>query len=142
MKALENIDLVNEGAIYAVANTPLYLTKKLRESEVVRAIARDYKPTQILGALGDALRDHALTAEKYSLSDYVRPFVFVAALSVFNDPGLLDTAAHLRNAERLHWFQDVCQALSENLIPTSNTIVLAETPMPRVLSNEDLIVLG
>lgn len=125
MKGIRDADLAGPMEVFAVANTPLFLIRKLRQEPVVSDIARSFSGKEILGALQDALE-----REQTELQDIVAPYVYVVALSFEIADQYLNEAAKLPNLKKWDWLEYILQVLAESYTPT--------TRQPIVISGEAL----
>ena len=91
MTDLSDVRLPLAEQAFAVANTPLFLLRKLRSDPAVLEIARVAQPKAILSALKKSLRRKPKT-----LSDAVSPYVYLVALSMTRDLGWMEEAARTR----------------------------------------------
>ncbi|MGB2678201.1 MAG: hypothetical protein WAN12_14045 [Candidatus Acidiferrum sp.] len=109
MKNPSDWELSEASRAYGVANTPLFLVRKLQADPEVRAICDACSGEQILDALESALR-----VEPATPAEQVRPYAFLVAL------WFKPTADHLREAFRFscadtswRWFGYIAAALLE-----------------------------
>ncbi len=97
---------------FAVANTPLFLLRKLRSDPAVLEISQTVPPGTIFAALKDSLRRSPKT-----LSDAVQPYVYLVALSLTRDLQGLKEAAQLE-APYADWFAYIAKVLVDTYQPT------------------------
>src|SRR5436190_13534617 len=98
MKTTRDIDLSGAEAAFAVANTPLFLLRKLRADVAAMDIARLNSGKSILADLRRALQ-----GKPVGFAESVLPYVLILALSYKTDFRLLRTAAKQR-AARYPWY--------------------------------------
>ena len=130
MKKLDQINLKQAEASFAVANTPLFLIHKLQSDPAVREIVdSSISGKAILQALKVAIRRKPRT-----LTGVVRPYVYLAALSQRQDESSLKEASQF-DAKYFDWFDYITNVLLEtrraasletflapsNVTPTVNT---------------------
>lgn len=121
---IEQVDLSEASASYAVANTPLFLIRKIREDSSAVYIANNFSGDQILSALRMAL-EH----EPTDICDYVRPYVYLVALSMKDTDSYLRCAADLPMARKWDWYCYVSLALLQAYAPTTQIAVQVSTPV-------------
>src|SRR5258708_33049247 len=100
---------------YAVANTALYLLRKIRENPMTGLVAsRD-------GA--ELLRElqAALDKEAASLEDEVAPYLYLVALSLNRDQTFSRIAATL-SAPHHRWYRNISAALHGDITDTRVTV--------------------
>lgn len=122
---IEQVDLSRAAATYAVANTPLFLIRKLREDPAVSTIATEFPGDQTLTALKRAVEHYPPT----DLCDYVRPYLYLVALSMKDTDAYLRKALELPNTKYWDWFNYVALALLQTYTPTQSQTVRASTPV-------------
>jgi hypothetical protein len=113
MKSLHQVDLTEAAHAYAVANTPLYLTRKLREDRAAYEISRSLSGDEILTALDNALRVKPVDA-----TGYVRPFVYLVALWFKPEDKYLKMSPRAPGASPRDWYNYVRGVLLETYSPT------------------------
>lgn len=114
MKTFADANLSNAARIFSVANTPLFLLRKLREDASVQEIGRSFLPDEILVELRNAL-----SATPADVEDFVRPYVYLVALGT-QDARHLEKIGALNDVQKWswEWFEYLRQVLSEVSIPT------------------------
>ena len=123
-KNLAEINLTEAGQIFAFANTPLFLIRKLQGCQAVsEAKAADKED------LVEAL-EKALTKEQATLADSVRPFVYLAALATKGDTRLLQKAAELP-AAGWDWYHVIAQLIIETYQPVTSESIILLAPQPK-----------
>lgn len=121
---------------YAVANTPLYLIRKLRETEEVGELVRTKSGDQIFELLRQATAKHPVEP-----MDYVAPYMCLVALSMKSDDNYLKAAGALPNTANWDWFDYIRQVLIEATIPTERVVLAASAkPTPPVTAGSDSTV--
>jgi hypothetical protein len=120
MSALNEISFTEAEHTFAVANTPLYLIRKLRQDLTIYEISRSFSGDQILAELDSALR-----VKPASLADYVRPFVCLVALWHKPEDKYLKMSPQIPNATEGDWYNYVRRVLIETYSPTINLRVQA-----------------
>jgi hypothetical protein len=120
MTSFDEADLTQAAHMYAVANTPLFLLRKLRQDPVVYEIGTSFSGDQILDEL-----HRAVETEPRNPVEYVRPYVYLVALSTLSEDRYLKGAAHLRNSERWDWFEYLRRVMLETYTPTAKQAVRA-----------------
>jgi hypothetical protein len=107
--------------------------KKLRTDSSTIEISRRYSGEQILTALHSLVDVAAKDA-----TDYVRPYVYLVALSKLSDVQYLRSAADIPGTERWDWFRYIQQVLMETYSPLISTTIKVETS-PRYSIETQLI---
>jgi len=121
MNSFAEANLREACQMYAVANTPLFLTRRLQENSVVQEIANSFSGDQILQEFRNA------TAHPpESLLDYTRPYVYLVALSKLPNSEYL-RAANIQGAEKWRWLPYLKDVLLQTYIPLSTSNLLGET---------------
>lgn len=115
MKKPDDIDTLGAEGSFAVANTPLFLLRKLRGDPAVIELARNFSASDILRALKKSIRKRP-----HSLSDSVRPYVYLIALSIVGDAAELKEASTLA-APDADWFSYLANFIFVTHRPTTYT---------------------
>jgi hypothetical protein len=102
---------------FVVANTPLFLLRKLRSDPVVVEMSTSIPAAQIFKALQKSIRRKPKT-----IKDSVRPYVYLVALSLLRDQSYLRQAATL-SAPHAEWFTYLAKILTKTNTPTSNVLI-------------------
>ena len=105
MIALHQIDLSQAEANFAVANTPLFLIRKLCADPAVQKISSSFSGDDILRTLKIDASDKPAT-----LLDMVRPYAYLVALYFNKDASYLKKAAKIP-VKHFDWFQDIANVL-------------------------------
>ena len=100
-----SIPLKSATAAYAVANTHLFLVRKLLEDELIRRWAKPLEIDEI-----NALLESAISEKPADLEAEVRPYAYLAALAGKAGRKAL-AQAESRSAPYHPWYGDVCDAL-------------------------------
>jgi len=116
---LKKADLTCASQAYAVANTPIYLIRRLQEDPAVYEIAK-FSGEDILQALRNAVR-----VQPESLLDYTRPYVYLVALSKLPSEDFL-RSVDTDGMENWRWLPYMKQVLLETYLPLSTGTVLGE----------------
>lgn len=111
MTSPNDIDLEEAALTYSVANTPLYLVRKLRSDPAVSEIASRYSGEQILLALQESVVDDPLSPQQS-----VRPYAYLVALSFKSSLEDLRTASEII-APHWDWYHYVAEYLIQNYHP-------------------------
>ena len=116
MKKEDIIDLTKSAQSYAVANTPLFLLRKLREDSGIYEYARKRSGQDILSDLRSAMAE-----PPKEIFDYVRPYAYLVALSLKHDADYLGRIADVTEAQRWawDWFEYLHHVLLQTSIPTA-----------------------
>lgn len=112
-----DFDLTQAGQSYAVANTPLFLMRKLQFDPEVRAIGDTRSAQEILEAL-----TQAINAVPTSPAEAVRPYAFLVALSQQSEIEPLHQAGSLA-APLYDWFGYIAGILIETFSPVQSEII-------------------
>jgi hypothetical protein len=122
MKA-DNFDLTEASRAYAVANTPLFLIRKLSDDPAVRTISEACTGEEILSEL-----ERTIQSEPQSALEAVRPYALVVALSLKSTNEHLNRAAAFTTSS-FGWYGYITQVLTETYSP----ITRAEIDVPGTL---------
>jgi hypothetical protein len=115
--SLQNFKLPEAERYFAAANTPSFLVRKLRSDSSVRSLQARYGSSAILTELKRILKKNPKT-----LSELVRPYVYLVALSFDFDISGLAEAAKLTTS-RFSWYQEIAQGLLASQVPVQfNTV--------------------
>ena len=127
MTTLDKLTLEGAQSIFAVANTPLYLLRKLRAETGVQLLGSAFGADEVFEALNIAVLQPPQT-----LQDLVRPYVYLIALSLNRDKSYLERAAKL-TAPHHHWFQYIGNVLIKEYQVTGVSKLTATVfdPKPR-----------
>jgi hypothetical protein len=106
------LDLADAEMALAVANTPLFLLRKLRSDSSVQSISRAKSVAEILDALIFQLK-----RQPENLTQEVEPYVYLVALSMKRDLPSLKQAANM-DAPHTKWFRYLAEVLVDEYKPT------------------------
>lgn len=118
MSSLDKYPLNQAQQAFAVANTPLFLVRKLRTDPEVHDIARALEGPELL----DLLRA-SLASTPPSLRETVIPYVLLVSLSFKDDASFLKAALSIPRGYENDWFDYVLQALLQTYRPTAFSTV-------------------
>ena len=124
MKTLDQMNLDGAQGIFATANTPLFLLRKLRANPDVQRINSVCDAEDILEAL-----NRAVLHKPQTLEDMVRPYAYLVALSLNQTKSYLERGATIP-APHHAWFQYI----GEVLIKTYQTTAFSVIESPPYLS--------
>lgn len=134
MKTLQQVELKQVSRAFAVANTPLFLLRKLREDEAVREISKDFSGDEILERLKELLQ-----REPETLRDHVAPYAYLVALAQKPDDRHLRMAALIPDPPKWGWFDYIRRVLLETYSPTKQSVILIpgrnDSPAPHKSSD-------
>lgn len=133
MSDLANFSLGQAAEAFSVANTPLFLLRKLREDSEVRDIGLSVSAEEILREI-----ETSLSSEVKNLRDEVTPYVCVVALSRKNTDSYLKVAAESPHLHRRDWLKYILQVLTQTYSPTSTQNIF----VPGQLLNVSLAAQG
>lgn len=129
MNELGQIDLKEAEAAMAVANTPLFLLRKLRVDPSVHALPRKFEGNALLTALKDALQK-----EPQTLREMVAPYAYLVALSMFATMSYVKEVATLK-APFTPWYSHIAEVLLKTYTPISRQSLVVparvESEVPR-----------
>jgi hypothetical protein len=120
MNSFAEANLQEATQAYAVANTPLFLIRRLQEDPVVNEISTSFTGEQILQELRNAL-----ARRPESLLDYTRPYVYLVALSKLPSSEYLAAVETVGN-EGWRWVSYIKDVLLAIYSPLSTANVLGE----------------
>lgn len=125
----QDINLSGAEAAFAVANTPSYLLRKLRADPAIHEAARKYSFHELLRAL-----KLSINKEPKTLSDLVRPYVYLVALYGAGHENTLEKAKSM-SAPCYKWFSQIANTLSVEYVPTTQVQirVTAVSGKPQIL---------
>ena len=113
MKSFVEANLTDASLALAVANTPLFLLRKLRADPCVSEIASSFDGDSIVQEI------HRLAcSDVRDATDYVRPYVYLVALSFLSDIKFLRAATRIKGTNKWDWFNYINRVLLETYIPT------------------------
>ncbi len=118
MKLLTDAELQEAISSLAVANTPLFLMRKLRADEAVIQAAKSNTAEELIAAI-----KYEASKPAESAADYVRPYAYLVALSMSSDLRNLDRVAEFGDLQGWDWFDYIRRVLRDTTIPTENSFV-------------------
>jgi hypothetical protein len=129
MSSLEEIDLSEAVRMYAISNTPIFLMKRLKADSATAEISRNFSGDQILAALRGLVDSPPANS-----SDYVRPYVYLVALSQLHEIRFLRAAVDIKGHEKWDWYEYIGRVLLDTYLPVTVTTVVVQTApvSPRV----------
>jgi len=98
---------------FALANTPLFVVRKLRSDPEVLALSARSSPEHLLDKLNTSL-----SRKPRSLRSAVMPYVYLVALFLKHDPRHLDLARRLDGSHH-DWYNYIANALFQ-MTPVTN----------------------
>ncbi|SRR5258708_10503088 len=117
MSSPSDFTLSQAARVYGVANTPLFLVRKLQADQEVRAMSDALSGEQILNALREAVKGVPATPV-----EDVRPYAFLVALWFKPEVEHLREAAKL-SAPSWRWFDYIAAVLLQTFSPVFNQVV-------------------
>jgi hypothetical protein len=136
MKSTNEIDLTEATQAFAVANTPLFLVRKLRADEAVRSLARELGEQELLEGLRLSIAE-----QPRDLTSAVRPYALLVALSLKLQADGIKKAAEI-SAPNWEWFDYISNYLSTSFHPVQSTRIVLSTQsqsMEHVLLQRSMI---
>lgn len=130
MKTLDQVDLAEAEAIFAIANTPHFLIEKLRADPAVRSINSIFKGEDVLNELEAAVNDKPPT-----LRAALRPYAYLVALFLNPNISYLERAAKLP-APNFDWYEYIGNVLIKEYQSTSHTIINAPAQLTKPLFSQ------
>lgn len=113
----DQIDLRTAEAAFAVANTPLFLMRKLRSDPAVALLARNRRGEELLALLrqiaGQVPRDPR---------EAVLPYIYLVALSLKQDLSHLREAAGIAQPHA-DWYEYIGKYLVQSTLPTARIAI-------------------
>jgi hypothetical protein len=117
MNTISEIDLTQACEAFAIANTPLFLVRKLQADPAVHATSQRFSGQQLLDGLREVLRE-----EPKGIIDSVRPYALLVALSLQGDIEHLRAASQI-SAKGWDWFEYIAAFLVETFSPITTEII-------------------
>ena len=127
IRELSQANLCRAASDFSVANSPLFLLRKLRDDPVVMEIGRRASANALLTALRRATKHRPK-----KIVNAVRPYAYLVAIAQKRDPKLLHDARQIA-APHHPWFEYLATVLLNG--PTSTTIL--EVPPPQTVNVPD-----
>lgn len=109
---MKDVDLSGAIAIFAVANTPLFLARRLQSESVVHELVYSFDGEMILSALKDSIQN-----KPRNLEEEVFPYVLLVSL-FFKGDALLEAAMKME-ARNHPWFSYLAKVLRKKYVPGS-----------------------
>jgi hypothetical protein len=128
---VNDFDLTEAIRILGIANTPLFLVRKLQADPVVREISEVCSSEDILAALRNSTGNEPASAE-----EEVLPYVLLVALWFKPEISGLEQAAGL-SAETLNWYTYIADALLSSFSLVSVQSVQAPPLGPTVIAQSN-----
>ena len=119
----EEVNLTDTANIYLIANTPIFLIRRLQADPSVYALAQLCAPLDLYAGIASSL-----AKSPNNPIEAVRPFAFLVALRIQNCAELFYRAAELP-APSLPWFPTVARMLGVTFVPNAN-VTMTVTPAP------------
>jgi hypothetical protein len=118
MNIMDEVELRGAESAFAVANTPLFLMRKLRSDPTIALLARKRRGEELLASLRDIAGK-----EPQDPREFVLPYVYLVALSLKQD------LSHLREAATIaqpyaDWYRYIGDYLVQSTIPTETKTIL------------------
>ncbi len=111
------LDLTQAAKIYGVANTPLFLIRKLQDDASVRAISAAYSGPEIVEALRSMV-----AAEPRDPVEAVRPYALLVALWFKPEVDDLQEAAKLETTI-YGWYSYIAEVLVASFSPVHDQVI-------------------
>jgi hypothetical protein len=128
-----DVDLKNAQSVFAVANTPLFLVRKLQEDPTVHALANRLHGDDLLREL-----EMSVQRRPETLREAVIPYVCLVALSLYSDASFLNNSMSVRLNYEDDWFDYIRTVLIQTYRPTHVYAIPAPhigTPQPEIKSS-------
>lgn len=118
MNSFSEANLSGASRAYAVANTPLFLLRKLREDTAVLEISQSFSADAIYSELRTAI-----IAVPHDIVTTVRPYVYLVALAMKKNEDYLRQVATLPGIANWDWLEYIRQVLLETSSPVSEQVL-------------------
>jgi hypothetical protein len=118
------VDLSEAGNTYLIANTPLFLARRLQTDSSADLLSRLCSCEDLYAGIVDALQK-----DPENSIDAVRPFMYLIALRGQETPDLFFKAAEL-HSRRHPWYTTVARVLEATFIPQVNESIWVGVPQP------------
>jgi hypothetical protein len=129
MTAQRNLSYRNAASALLLANTPLFLLRKLQSDSAVAETARNLTDDGIMRALKMSAQQ-----QPTGISEEVLPYVYLVALSLKGNRALLKQAADI-DVPYAEWFKYIANYLVKSGTPTSTkTVSIILSPKPTIES--------
>lgn len=116
MRHLEDIDFSRAELSLAVANTPLFLVRKLKGDTAVLELSH-FNGEDLLNWLRNSLQN-----KPNDLSEAVKPYVYLVALAAKLDNQFLLRAADMKPSYEDDWYSYIYNVLTDTYKPTTTKI--------------------
>lgn len=124
MKTIADFDLTPASQIYGIANTPLFLIRKLQVDPAVRELSDSIPGEQIVRAIGAAV-----SREPENPTEAVLPYALLVALWFKPEVEHLEQAATV-DAPAFSWFRFIASVLIETFSPIQRQVIQASSQLP------------
>jgi hypothetical protein len=125
MNAQHTYNSRNAEAAFVLANTPLFLLRKLRSDPVVRDMALNLSDDELISALRAAVSQRPT-----DIREAVLPYLYLVALSIKGNVATLKQAVEI-DAPHAQWFKYIGGYLLQSFSPsTTQTVSIL---MPKVI---------
>lgn len=118
---VNTLDLAQASQVYAVANTPLFLVRKLQADPSIRSVADTFSGEEIVEGLRSIL-----DAEPTTTNEAVRPYALLIALWFKPEIEHLQMAAGLQS-EIYSWYEYIARALLSTFSPVKGGLIEVPT---------------
>jgi hypothetical protein len=115
MKSVRTFNLTNAETTFGLANAPLFLLRRLRADPEIRRMS-EMSVADLFANLRKSLKQKPKT-----FRSMVRPYVYLAALSLKNDVRALHRATALK-APHHEWFEYLANVVKQTYVPTTTTV--------------------
>ncbi len=131
MMPIKDADLTQAAQAYAVANTPLFLIRKLNEDASVNQMS-SLPGNELFHAL-----ELAIGQRPESLIDYVRPYAYLVALSKQPQVSYLRDVTKISKINDWDWLSYIAEVLLQTYAPTTfiKTQPMVKPSLPANRSN-------
>lgn len=123
MTTIDQFPLTLAQQTFAVANTPLFLIRKLRVDPDVHEISRAFDGIQLLAEL-----ERSLQSKPENLRQSVLPYVLLMSLFFKGDKSFLTASGTVARNYEDDWFEYVRQVLIQTYRTTQFTTLKAQQP--------------
>jgi hypothetical protein len=118
VKNFQEADWRQASRAFAVANTPLFLIRKLRQDPTVQEISKSFSGEDILSHLRDALARAPQT-----LAEYAIPYAYLVALALKPEARYINAALSLDVPPGWDWVDYIRRVLAATYSPTSQASI-------------------
>lgn len=132
MTQIDEMQFVGAQRAFAVANTPLFLLRKLKDDADVQQVSREFNGAQLISLLESSLRYRPKT-----IRDAVLPFIFLVALSFKEDKKFLDATITIARGYPDEWFDYLRSVLIQTYRSTQFSTLVPNQPRPKGPSSKD-----